>query len=94
MEPYDENNAFNVFSNNLKLRKKTKTPVDPIESVKESKPGDSGKESVGLSKEQKDAVRGLTINIKRLHLRYEDDYYSGETPYSFGVVIDVSFPFY
>ena len=23
-EPYDETNAFNIFSNNLKLRKKTK----------------------------------------------------------------------
>ena len=37
-------------------------------------------------------LKGLTIVIKRLHLRYEDDYYSGETPYSFGVVIeDLSF---
>ena len=27
-EPYDETNAFNIFNNNLKLRKKTKeTPI-------------------------------------------------------------------
>ena len=35
-------------------------------------------------------LKGLTIIIKRLHLRFEDDYYSSENPYSFGLVIDVS----
>ena len=50
------------------------------------------KDSNSLTKEQTDVLKGLTIVIKRLHLRYEDDYYSGETPYSFGVVIeDLSF---
>ena len=43
-----------------------------------------------MNKEQKDALRGFTITIKNLHIRYEDDYYSGENPYSFGAVIDVS----
>ena len=44
-----------------------------------------------MTNEQKDIVKGLTIHIKQLHLRYEDDYYSSECPYSFGLVIDVSF---
>jgi len=48
------------------------------------------KEGSGLTKDQKDLVRGLTIVINKLHLRYEDDYYSTENPYSFGVVIEVS----
>ena len=43
-----------------------------------------------MTNEQKDMLKGLTINIKQLHLRYEDDYYSSECPYSFGLVIDVS----
>ena len=43
-----------------------------------------------MTNEQKDIVKGLTIHIKQLHLRYEDDYYSSECPYSFGLVIDVS----
>ena len=43
-----------------------------------------------MTKDQKDLVRGLTIVINKLHLRYEDDYYSTENPYSFGVVIEVS----
>ena len=41
-----------------------------------------------MTKETKDILKGLTIVIKNLHLRYEDDYYSGETPYSFGIVIE------
>ena len=108
LEPYDENNAFNVFTNNLKLRKKPSRAnessaggkVDVSERkyhrFKETSTNSSMiatalvKEQVGLSKDQQDAVKGLTIFIKRLHLRYEDDYYSGESPYSFGVVIDVS----
>ena len=27
LRPYDENNAFNIFTNNLKLRKKTSQPT-------------------------------------------------------------------
>jgi len=49
------------------------------------------KDNHSLTKEQKDIVKGLTIVINRLHLRFEDDYYSGEKPYSFGLVIEVSF---
>ena len=50
----------------------------------------AAKDTHGMNKEQKDALRGFTITIKNLHIRYEDDYYSGENPYSFGAVIDVS----
>ena len=46
------------------------------------------RDAKGLSSEQKDVVKGLTIKIKKLHLRFEDDYYSSDNPYSFGVVID------
>ena len=46
------------------------------------------KDAKGLSAEQKDVIKGLTIKIKKLHLRFEDDYYSSENPYSFGIVID------
>ena len=33
-------------------------------------------------------VKGLTIKIKKLHLRFEDDFYSSDNPYSWGIVID------
>ena len=35
------------------------------------------------------ALRNLKIIIKRIHVRYEDDYYAGEKPFSFGLMIDV-----
>ena len=50
----------------------------------------AAKDAQGMTNDQKDVVKGLTICIKQLHLRYEDDYYSSECPYSFGLVIDVS----
>ena len=46
------------------------------------------RDAKGLSAEQKDVVKGLTIKIKKLHLRFEDDYYSSDNPYSWGVVIN------
>ena len=46
------------------------------------------RDAKGLSAEQKDVVKGLTIKIKKLHLRFEDDFYSSDNPYSWGVVID------
>ena len=36
------------------------------------------------------ALRNLKILIKRIHIRFEDDYYAGEKPFSFGLMIDVS----
>lgn len=29
----------------------------------------------------------ITININRIHIRFEDDYFSGDAPYSFGVIV-------
>ena len=31
---------------------------------------------------------GLKLEIKRLHLRYEDDYFQQNKPFSFGLMID------
>ena len=46
-----------------------------------------------LTKENKDMLKGLTLKIKKLHIRYEDDYFCEEScPYSCGLVIDVSYP--
>ena len=42
----------------------------------------------GLTGGEQDALRGLTLTLKNLHVRYEDDYFAGESPYSFGLVID------
>ena len=42
LEPYDENNAFNIFTNNLKLRKKGSNK-DQVPGA-EAKPADKNKE--------------------------------------------------
>jgi hypothetical protein len=33
-------------------------------------------------------LKNLKLSIKRLHIRFEDDYFSALTPFSFGIVID------
>ncbi len=30
----------------------------------------------------------ITLDINKIHVRYEDDFYSDKTPYSFGVILD------
>ena len=64
-EPYDETNAFNIFSNNLKLRKKTKeTPLssatDPGSMNTENKPDAESKCILFFI---------LTLNFQFLQLR-------------------------
>ena len=43
-----------------------------------------------IDKDTKDMVKGVQFKIRRLHIRYEDDYYTADKPYSFGLVFDVS----
>ena len=94
LEPYDENNGFNIFTNNLKLRKKLgRVDLDNLpRKYPQPKTLAEMKDAQSLTKEQKDLVKGLTLSIKKLHLRFEDDYYSGDTPYSCGIVIQVRSP--
>ena len=33
-------------------------------------------------------MKNLRLTVKRLHFRFEDDYFSFDKPFSFGVVID------
>lgn len=33
-------------------------------------------------------MKNLRLTINKLHIRFEDDYFSPEKPYTFGVVID------
>ena len=30
----------------------------------------------------------ITIDVNKIHIRYEDDYYTGNDPYSFGIILD------
>lgn len=33
-------------------------------------------------------LKNLKLTIKRLHIRFEDDYFSMSSPFSFGIVIE------
>ena len=97
MEPYDHNNCFNIWSNNLKLRKKNLDLEKSLKDTMRRMGSSSGKDEETLArelqtidKETKDMVKGVQFKIRRLHIRYEDDYYSADKPYSFGLVFDVS----
>ena len=34
----------------------------------------------------------MKLRVNRVHIRYEDDYFNADSPFSFGLVIDVSHP--
>ena len=74
LRPYYWRNAPNIFTNALKQR------VDPL--------WNKGMTNYGLKAEDHDFLRSLTLTIKRLHVRYEDDFFSNDSPYSFGMVIE------
>ena len=42
-----------------------------------------------MEKSTLDFMKNLKLTINRFHFRYEDDYFSFEKPYSFGIVVDV-----
>ena len=39
-------------------------------------------------KELMKKLKNLRLNIRKVHIRYEDDYFEAENPFSFGVVAD------
>jgi hypothetical protein len=43
----------------------------------------------GSTKMVTDIFKNLVVSINKLHIRYEDDYFPIEKPYSFGILIDV-----
>jgi len=68
---------FNIFDNVLQVKKK--------HNLKFQAQPDNNQ----VSEDTLAHLRSLNIVIKRLHIRYEDDYYSTEgKPYSFGFVIN------
>jgi hypothetical protein len=68
---------FNIFVNELQVKKKPNSKF-------QAQPDNNR-----VSEDTLAHLRSLNIVVKRLHIRYEDDYYSTEgKPYSFGLVIN------
>eukprot|EP00347_Sterkiella_histriomuscorum_P010120 403377528 len=83
---YDESNMFNIFEHQLKLRKKTKDEVDKKKPIKRQ----NTQEQQQWEKQTFDFIKNLKLKINKVHVRYEDDCFNGEFPFSFGVVLDVN----
>ena len=43
-----------------------------------------------MEKQTFDVIKNLRLFVKRVHIRYEDDNFNGDSPFAFGMVIDVS----
>ena len=84
---YDSTNAFNVFDHEMKIKQNTATQkaasmapdFKSIENLKYLSISDRLKEGLIDEEKQVQNVRlifkNIKLNISRLHIRYEDDYY-------------------
>jgi hypothetical protein len=41
-----------------------------------------------MPKEVRDLYKSVQLQINKLHIRYEDDYFNAGSPYAWGIVID------
>lgn len=41
-----------------------------------------------MPKEARDLCKSVQLQINKLHIRYEDDYFNSGSPYAWGIVID------
>ena len=57
---------------------------------KEPKKHGSKEEDTSMEKQGFDIFKNLKLKLKKLHLRFEDDTFSVDNPFSFGFVIDVN----
>ena len=95
-EPYDDSNMFNIFEHQLKLRKKGPSKFSALlkildeEDVKKKIQRQNTIEQQQQDKQTFDFIKNMKLKINKLHVRYEDDYLNGDSPFSFGLVIDVS----
>ena len=77
--PYDQSNCFNIFSHNIKVSQRSifNIIVVPMES-----PNATTEDETFLC----EILSNMTLIINKLHIRYEDDYFAGRLPFSFGIL--------
>eukprot|EP00347_Sterkiella_histriomuscorum_P022380 403330690 len=84
-ESYDSTNVFNIFEHELQIKKKTKNKAS---SQNQQKQQNQEENDDSLRSNFNSLMKNLKLSIKNLHIRFEDDYFSADSPYSFGVVTD------
>ncbi|CDW78351.1 vacuolar protein sorting-associated protein 13a [Stylonychia lemnae] len=84
-DPYDSSNMFNIFEHQLKLRKKDK---DELLIKNQQLKRQNTQEQNQSEKQTFDFVKNMKLLINKVHIRYEDDVFNGEFPFSCGIVMD------
>jgi hypothetical protein len=100
---YDSTNAFNIFEHEMKIKQTASEAFDAdpekkeFENLKFLANSEFIKERLNDEEKQVQNVRmifrNLRLNIQRLHIRYEDDYYSRflGKKFAFGITIEQLF---
>ncbi|CAI2370193.1 unnamed protein product [Moneuplotes crassus] len=83
---YDPDSCFNFLDTNLKLQR-GKMDDEKYEKLKKEKREEVLSAAETMTEMMK-KLKKLKLNIRKVHIRYEDDYFEAENPFSFGVIAD------
>jgi len=91
-ESYDASNGYNIFSHQIRFT------IDGIGDVarllieaKQKKVNKKKQETEEQSVFQGyliNILKNIKLNLNRIHIRYEDDYFSQLNPFAFGILCD------
>ena len=92
---YDSTNGFNVYQHSLRFKQRNEKATLAREALQafikaQQDPSFGASEREDEEKEKefmRSIARQINIKVNNLHIRYEDDYFSGGQPYTMGFVI-------
>ena len=92
---YDSTNAFNVYQHSLRFKQKNEKASLAREALQafikaQQDPNFGASEREDEEKEKefmRSMARQINVKVNNLHIRYEDDYFSGGQPYTMGWVL-------
>ena len=85
-EDYDDGNAYDFRNNNVKMTPNDITQND-FQNAQKKKIEEVSQIADSIREIMK-KLKNLKVHIKKVHVRYEDDYFEVENPYSFGIIAD------
>ncbi len=96
-ESYDTSNCFNIFTHQIKFAvdRMSPPPEDLGSKKRNGKKKAAGQEQPKEGEEQgvfqgyaKNILKNIKLSLNHLHIRYEDDYFSSQKPFAFGLLCD------
>ena len=84
--PYSEDNMLSIFDGQLRLSKRPKDFARIEEALRRQ---EALLEKMAKDVEERIKTFGsLELDVKRIHIRYEDDFFAAGAPYAFGLTIE------